>query len=260
MRRPHRHYDSGPQPTCKGWGEGEEVKLASLKSGRDGRLAVVSRDLARAVLAARIAPTMQAALDNWSGIAPALAARAEKLEARLLGPLPFREDACAAPLPRACQWADGSAYVNHVALLRKARGAEMPVSFWTDPLIYQGGSDAFLGPRDPIPLPGDESLGLDLEAEVAVVTDDVPMGVTPEEARSYIRLVMLANDITLRGLVAPELAKGFGFFQSKPPTAFSPVAVTPDELGVAWDGGKLHLPLLSFVNGAPLGGRTRAWI
>ncbi len=229
------------------------MKLASLKSGRDGRLVIVSRDLKRAVLASSIAPTMQAALDDWPGIAPALAARAEKLEAGLIAAFSFREDACAAPLPRAYQWADGSAYVNHVALVRNARGAEMPASFWTDPLMYQGGSDVFLGPRDPIPLPGDESLGLDLEAEVAIITDDVPMGVTPEAARAHIRLVMLANDVTFRGLVVPELAKGFGFFQSKPPTAFSPVAVTPDELGAAWDGGKLGLPLLSFVNGAPLG-------
>jgi len=229
------------------------MKLASLKSGRDGRLAIVSRDLTRAVLASSIAPTMQAALDDWSGIAPALTARAEKLEAGLIAAIPFREDACAAPLPRAYQWADGSAYVNHVALVRKARGAKMPETFWTDPLMYQGGSDVFLGPRDPIPLPGDESPGLDLEAEVAIVTDDVPMGVTPEAALGHVRLVMLANDVTFRGLVAPELAKGFGFFQSKPPTAFSPVAVTPDELGAAWDGGKLNLPLLSFVNGVPLG-------
>jgi fumarylacetoacetate (FAA) hydrolase len=229
------------------------MKLASLKSGRDGRLVIVSRDLSRAVLASSIAPTMQAALDEWSGTAPALAARAEKLEAGLIAAFPFREDACAAPLPRAYQWADGSAYVNHVALVRKARAAEIPASFWTDPLIYQGGSDCFLGPRDPIPLPGDESLGLDLEAEVAAVTDDVPMGTTPEAARAHVRLIMLANDVTLRRLVACEVAKGFGFFQSKPPSAFSPVAVTPDELGEAWDGGKLKLPLLSFVNGAFLG-------
>ena len=229
------------------------MKLASLKSGRDGRLVIVSQDLKRAIVASSIAPTMQAALDDWPGIAPALAARAEKLEAGLIAAFPFREDACAAPLPRAYQWADGSAYVNHVALVRRARGAEMPASFWTDPLIYQGGSDVFLGPRDPISLPGDESLGLDLEAEVALVTDDVPMGITAEAARAHVRLVLLANDITLRGLVASEVAKGFGFFQSKPPTAFSPVAVTPDELGAAWDGGKLNLPLLSFVNGAPLG-------
>ena len=229
------------------------MKLASLKSGRDGRLVIVSRDLKRAILASSIAPTMQAALDDWPGIAPALAARAEKLEAGLLATIPFREDACAAPLPRAYQWADGSAYVNHVALVRKARGAEIPVTFWTDPLMYQGGSDVCLGPRDPIPLPCEESLGLDLEAEVAIVTDDVPMGITPEAARAHVRLVMLANDVTCRGLVASELAKGFGFFQSKPPTAFSPVVVTPDELGAAWDGAKLNLPLLSFVNGAPLG-------
>ncbi len=229
------------------------MKLASLKSGRDGRLVIVSRDLTRAVLASSIAPTMQSALDDWPAIAPALAARAEKLEAGVLATLPFREDACAAPFPRAYRWVDGSAYVNHVALVRKARGAEMPAFFWTDPLMYQGGSDVFLGPRDPIPLPGGESLGLDLEAEVAVVTDDVPMGVMPDAARAHIRLVMLANDVTSRGLVASELAKGFGFLQSKPPTAFSPVAVTPDELGPAWNGGRLHLPLLSFVNGAPLG-------
>jgi len=229
------------------------MKLASLNSGRDGRLLIVSRDLTRAVLASSIAPTMQAALDDWAGIAPALAARAEKLEAGLIAAIPFREEACAAPLPRAYQWIDGSAYVNHVSLVRKARGAEMPVSFWIDPLMYQGGSDVFLGPRDPIHLPGDESLSLDLEAEVAVVTDDVPMGTAREAAFAHVKLVMLANDVTFRGLVAPELAKGFGFFQSKPPTAFSPVAVTPDELGLAWDGGKLSLPLLSFVNGAPLG-------
>ncbi len=244
-----------PLPEGEGQGEGfDQMKLASLKSsGRDGRLVIVSRDLTHAVLASAIAPTMQAALDDWPSMAPALASRAQKLEAGLLGALPFREDACAAPLPRAYQWADGSAYVNHVALVRKARGAELPPSFRTDPLMYQGGSDAFLGPRDPIPLPGDESLGLDLEAEVAVMTDDVPMGVSPEAARAHILLVMLANDVTLRALVASEVAKGFGFFQSKPPTAFSPVAVTPDELGAAWDGGKLNLPLLSFVNGAPLG-------
>ncbi len=229
------------------------MKLASLKSGRDGKLAIVSRDLTHAVLATDIAPTLQAALDDWARVARRLVVLAERLEARQVDFFPFHEADCAAPLPRAYQWADGSAYVNHVALVRKARGAEMPASFWTDPLMYQGGSDAFLGPRDPIPLPGDESLGLDLEAELAVVTDDVPMGVTPEAARLHIRLVMLANDVTLRGLVAPELAKGFGFFQSKPPTAFSPVAVTPDELGAAWGRGKLRLPLLSFVNGAPLG-------
>jgi fumarylacetoacetate (FAA) hydrolase len=229
------------------------MKLASLKSGRDGKLAVVSRDLARAVLAVEIAPTLQAALEEWELAGPALAALSLELEAVKATGFPFSEGDCASPLPRAYQWADGSAYVNHVELVRRARGAEMPASFWTDPLMYQGGSDTFLGPRDPIPLPGDESLGLDLEAEVAVVTDDVPMGIAPDAARASIRLVMLANDVTLRGLVPSELAKGFGFFQSKPPAAFSPVAVTPDELSPAWDGGKLSLPLLSAVNGLRLG-------
>jgi fumarylacetoacetate (FAA) hydrolase len=229
------------------------MKLASLKSGRDGQLAVVSRDLTRAVRAGGIAPTLQAALDDWQDLGPQLAALAAELETGIIAGFRFRETDCGSPLPRAYQWADGSAYVNHVALMRRARGAKIPASFWTDPLMYQGGSDSFLGPHDPIPLPGDESLGLDLEAEVAVVTDDVPIGATPKLARDCIRLVMLANDVTLRGLVAPELAKGFGFFQSKPSTAFSPVAVTLDELGPAWVAGKLHLPILSYVNGAPLG-------
>src|SRR5271165_4908945 len=197
------------------------MKLASLKAGRDGQLAVVSRDLTRAVRAGGIAPTLQAALDDWQELAPQLAALAGELEMGIVPGFRFRQSDCESPLPRAYQWADGSAYVNHVALVRKARGAEMPASFWTDPLMYQGGSDAFLGPHDPIPLPGDESLGLDLEAEVAVITGDVPMGTAPETALPHIRLVMLANDVTLRGLVAPELEKGFGFFQSKPPTAFS---------------------------------------
>jgi fumarylacetoacetate (FAA) hydrolase len=228
------------------------MKLASLKSGRDGRLAVVSRDLTRAAFADDIAPTLQAALDDWARLAPRLAELAERVEAETTIVFRFRERDCASPLPRAFQWADGSAYVNHVQLVRKARGAEMPAAFWTDPLMYQGGSDAFLGPRDPIPLL-DDAHGLDLEAEVAVITDDAPMGVTPDAARGRIRLLLLVNDVTLRGLVPDELAKGFGFFQSKPPSAFSPVAVTPDELGSAWDGAKLSLPLLSFVNGAPLG-------
>lgn len=228
------------------------MKLASLKGGRDGRLAVVSRDLTRAVLADDVAPTLQAALDDWSAIAPRLIELSERLESGSLAAFRFREHDCAAPLPRAYQWADGSAYVNHVELVRKARGAEMPASFWSDPLMYQGGSDSFLGPRDPIPL-RDEAHGLDLEAEVAVIVDDTPMGVDPRMARRRIRLVMLINDVTLRALVPAELAKGFGFFQSKPSSAFSPVAVTPEELGAAWDGGRLALPLLSFVNGAPLG-------
>jgi fumarylacetoacetate (FAA) hydrolase len=228
------------------------VKLASLKSRRDGALLIVSRDLSRAVAAGFVAPTLQSAIDDWDAVAPELQALAARLECGLRESFPFREEDCAAPLPRAYQWADGSAYVNHVALVRKSRGAEMPESFWTDPLIYQGGSDAFLGPRDDIPLL-DETQDLDLEAEVAVITDDVPMGVTPEAARTHIKLILLVNDVTLRGLVAAELAKGFGFFQSKPASAFSPVAVTPDELGDAWDGGRLSLPLLSFVNGAPFG-------
>ncbi|MCX7899072.1 MAG: fumarylacetoacetate hydrolase family protein [Methylocystis sp.] len=228
------------------------MKLASLKGGRDGRLIVVSRDLTRAVAADDVAATLQAALDDWESASPKLAATAERLEATATGIFRFRERDCASPLPRAYQWADGSAYVNHVALVRRARGADMPASFWSDPLIYQGGSDSFLGPRDSIPL-ADERHGLDLEAEIAVVTDDVPMGVDAQSARGHIKLIMLVNDLTLRNLVPDELAKGFGFFQSKPSSAFSPVAVTPDELGPAWDGGRLSLPLLSFVNGAPLG-------
>ncbi len=228
------------------------MKLASLKSGRDGALVIVSRDLTRAVSAETIAPTLQSALDNWAQVSPKLEALARRLEADSLESFPFREEDCASPLPRAYQWADGSAYVNHVALVRKARGAEMPESFWSDPLMYQGGSDAFLGPRDPIPLL-DERHELDLEAEVAVITDDVPMGASPQDAHGHIKLVTLVNDVTLRGLVAGELAKGFGFYQSKPASAFSPVAVTPDELGEAWDGARLALPLVSFVSGEPLG-------
>ncbi len=228
------------------------MKLASLKGGRDGRLIIVSRDLTRATAASSIASTLQAALDEWEQAAPQLAALALKLEDDAVESFQFREEDCASPLPRAYQWADGSAYVNHVQLVRKARGADMPAAFWTDPLIYQGGSDSFLGPREPIPL-HDEKWGLDLEAEVAVITDEVPMGVDARAARTHINLVMLVNDVTLRGLTASELAKGFGFFQSKPASAFSPIAATPDELGDAWDSGKLALPLLSFVNGAPLG-------
>jgi fumarylacetoacetate (FAA) hydrolase len=228
------------------------MKLASLKNGRDGHLVVVSRDLSRAASAEQIAKTLQSALDNWFVVAPKLAAIAEQVETGSIATFPFREEDCASPLPRAYQWVDGSAYVNHVQLVRKARGAQMPPSFWSDPLMYQGGSDAFLGPRDPIPLL-DESYGLDLEAEIAVITDDVPLGVSANAARSHIKLVMLANDVTLRGLVSDELAKGFGFFQSKPSSAFSPIAATPDELGAAWDGAKLTLQLLSYVNGAPLG-------
>ncbi len=228
------------------------MKLASLKQGPDGRLVVVSRDLARAADASDIAATMQAALDDWANAQPRLAELAAKLEAGSVADFAFHAGDCAAPLPRAYQWIDGSAYVNHVELVRKSRGATMPPSFWTDPLMYQGGSDSFLGPRDDIPLL-DERFGPDLEAEIAVVTDDVPMGVDPLSARAHIKLVMLVNDVTLRGLVADELAKGFGFFQSKPSSAFSPVAATPDELGAAWSEAKLSLPLCSYVNGAPLG-------
>jgi len=229
------------------------MKLASLKHGRDGKLILVSRDLARAVDASHIAPTLQAALDDWSNAVEELQELYEELNrGHAPGAFDFDEELCASPLPRAYQWADGSAYVNHVELVRKARGAEMPESFWTDPLVYQGGSDDFLGPRDDIPVPS-EDWGIDFEGEIAVVTDDVSMGTTPEEARAHIRLLMLVNDVSLRGLIPGELAKGFGFFQSKPASAFSPVAVTPDELGEAWRDAKVHLPLLSFLNGDAFG-------
>ncbi|WP_027153893.1 fumarylacetoacetate hydrolase family protein [Mesorhizobium sp. WSM2561] len=229
------------------------MKLATLKDGtRDGRLVVVSRDLTRFTDASFLVPTLQAALDDWSRIAPHLATIAESLENNAVPSARFHEHDAHSPLPRAYQWADGSAYVNHVELVRKARGAEMPASFWTDPLIYQGGSDSFIAPRDPIRTV-DEALGVDMEGEVAVVVDDVPIGASLDAARAAIRLVMLVNDVTLRSLTAPELAKGFGFFQSKPSSAFSPVAVTPDELGEAWDGGKVNLPLLVDLNGKPFG-------
>jgi fumarylacetoacetate (FAA) hydrolase len=224
------------------------MKLASLKHGRDGRLVVVSEDLAWCVDASPVAETLQAALDDWGHAEPGLRALEESL---IHGSVPkerFHERECASPLPRAYQWADGSAYVNHVELVRKARGAEMPETFWTDPLMYQGGSDSFLGPRDPIPL-ADEDWGCDFEAEVAVVVGDVPQGASVEEAAAAIRLVMLVNDVSLRNLIPNELAKGFGFFHAKPSSAFSPVAVTPDALGAAWDGKKLSLPLLSAING-----------
>ena len=228
------------------------MKLASLKQGRDGRLVVVSRDLTRATDAFFVVPTLQAALDDWDRVAPRLADLSEQLDHGSVPSFRFHEHDCSSPLPRAYQWADGSAYVNHVELVRKARGAEMPQTFWTDPLMYQGGSDSFLGPRDPIPV-ADEGWGIDFEAEVAVITGDVPMGAAREEAAAAIRLVALVNDVSLRNLVPGELAKGFGFFQAKPSSALSPVAVTPDELGEAWDGAKLHLPLLSVLNGQPFG-------
>ncbi|WP_217540970.1 fumarylacetoacetate hydrolase family protein [Vibrio metschnikovii] len=230
------------------------MKLATLKNDtRDGQLVVVSRDLQRCVVVDHLASTLQQALDDWQKVEGPLQEISQALNAgQLTHTLPFVEDNCASPLPRAFQWADGSAYVNHVQLVRRARGAELPESFWTDPLMYQGGSDSFLGPHEPIPLV-DPQWGLDFEAEVAVVTDDVPMGVTAEQAGQHIRLVMLVNDVSLRGLIPNELAKGFGFFQSKPSSAFSPVAVTPDELNAAWDGAKLSLPLLSTYNGQLFG-------
>jgi fumarylacetoacetate (FAA) hydrolase len=209
---------------------------------------VVSQDLKHAIQVADIAPSLQSALDNWSQIAPRLHQVTLDLNAgKRSDSFPFESKKCASPLPRAFQWADGSAYVNHVELVRKARGAEMPDSFWTNPLIYQGGSDAFLGPCDDIVV-ADEAWGIDFEAEVAIITDDLHQGCTLQEAREGIRLIMLVNDLSLRNLIPGELAKGFGFFQSKPSCSFSPVAVTPDELGTAWDGSRIHLPLLSFYN------------
>jgi len=229
------------------------MKLASLKSGRDGLLVVVSDDLARCLPATDIAPTLQAALDNWGTAEPGLRALANNLKNDASAGRPFEQEGCHSPLPRAFQWADGSAYVNHVELVRKARGAEMPESFWTEPLMYQGGSDSFLGPRDPILMAQDEGWGIDMEGEVAIITDDVPMGVSSEVAHAHIKLIMLVNDVSLRGLIPGELAKGFGFFQSKPSSAFSPCAVTPDNLGDAWKDGKLHLPLMVDYNGKPFG-------
>ncbi|MFA5941799.1 MAG: fumarylacetoacetate hydrolase family protein [Sinimarinibacterium sp.] len=233
------------------------MKLASLKDGsRDGRLVVVSRDLTCCVAVPQIARSLQSALDRWAETEPLLRAVSDRLNEGIYGDEAEVEDfhpiACRSPLPRAYQWADGSAYVNHVELVRKARGADMPPSFWTDPLIYQGGSDSFLDPMGPIEA-ASEDWGIDLEAELAVVTGDVPMGVSAQAAHAQIRLIMLVNDVSLRNLIPAELAKGFGFFQAKPSSAFSPVAVTPDELGDAWDGGKVHLPLRSSINGQPLG-------
>lgn len=229
------------------------MKLASLKGGRDGRLVVVSDDLSAAADAKAVCPTLQAALDDWERHAPDLAAIAGELNAGgREGAVPFDPAACAAPLPRAYQWADGSAYLNHMELVRKARGAEMPESFLSDPLMYQGGSDIMLGACDDI-VAADEGFGIDFEAEIAVITGDVPMGVSAQEAGAYIRLVMLVNDISLRGLIPGELGKGFGFFQSKPASAFSPVAATPDSLDGAWDGAKLNLPLIAELNGRRVG-------
>ena len=229
------------------------MKLASLRHGRDGRLVVVSRDLKNCVAVPEIAPTLQFALDGWATIAPQLEEVYGLLNrSEADGAHPFDAKNCLSPLPRAYQWADGSAYVTHVELVRKARGAEMPPSFWTDPLMYQGGSDAFIGPTDPI-VAGDEAWGIDFEAEVAIVTDDVPYATAAKEAASHIKLLMLVNDVSLRNLIPAELAKNFGFFQSKPASAFSPVAVTPDELGAAWQGAKVHLPLHVWLNGETFG-------
>jgi fumarylacetoacetate (FAA) hydrolase len=236
------------------------MKLATLNDGtRDGRLVVVSRDLTRCVAVPEVARTLQAALDDWHATAPALAGLAIELNAgRLPDAERFDAATAMAPLPRAYQWADGSAYVNHVELVRRARGATMPPEFWTDPLMYQGGSDRLLGPRDDIVL-ADEAWGIDFEAEVAVITGDVPMGAAEAEALDAIDLLLLVNDVSLRNLIPGELAKGFGFLQSKPASAFSPVAVTPDELADAWHGGKVHLPLQSTLNGA-LFGRPNAGV
>jgi fumarylacetoacetate (FAA) hydrolase len=235
--------------------EGSEVKLATLRQGgRDGQLAIVSRDLSRCELVPDIAPTLQAALDEWDRTAPKLAERAAALEdgAAPAHLMPFDPVKCMAPLPRAYHWVDGSAYVNHVELVRKARKADMPESFWTDPLVYQGGSDDLLGARDDVPF-GDEAWGIDLEAEIAVIVDDVSMGTNPLDAGEHIKLLALVNDWSLRNLIPGELAKGFGFYQSKPSTSFSPVVVTPDELGPAWRDSKVHLPLVSRINGKPFG-------
>ncbi len=229
------------------------MKLATIKNGtRDGRLVLVSKDLTRCTDAAAIAPTLQAALDNWQRAAPRLNALAEQVELGSVPTFRFHEHECESPLPRAYQWADGSAYLNHVELVRKARGAEVPESFYSDPLMYQGGSDAFLGPRDAIPLI-DVAHGCDMEGEIAVITDDVPMGVDAEAAAGHIKLIMLCNDVSLRGLIPGELAKGFGFFQSKPPSAFSPVAITPDELGTHWKDNLVHYPLRVDYNGEAFG-------
>ena len=229
------------------------MKLATLKDGtRDGKLVVVSKDLTRYCAADNIAPTLQAALDDWAEVAPKLEALYTDVEHEAVPCERFHEREAHSPLPRAYQWADGSAYINHVELVRKARGAEVPESFYHDPLMYQGGSDDFLPPRADIPLK-DTSWGCDMEGEIACITDDVPMGVSSEEAADHIKLLMLVNDVSLRGLIPGELAKGFGFFQSKPPSAFSPVAVTPDELGEAWQGSLVHLPLHVDYNGQPFG-------
>ncbi|MBT5384536.1 MAG: fumarylacetoacetate hydrolase family protein [Kordiimonadaceae bacterium] len=228
------------------------MKLASLKHGRDGKLVVVSKDLSRYTSAEPIARTMQEALDNWSDSESDLIGVYEKLQSGSISGFDFDPTLCDAPLPRSYHWVDGSAYVTHVQLVRKARGAELPPSFWEDPLVYMGASDAFIGPHDDIRT-GSEDWGIDLEAEVAVITDDVPAATTAEEAGKHIKLISILNDVSLRNLIPAELGKQFGFYQSKPWTAFAPVFVTPEELGDAWDGKKLHLPLHAILNGKKIG-------
>ncbi|WP_163935065.1 fumarylacetoacetate hydrolase family protein [Paraferrimonas sp. SM1919] len=223
------------------------MKLASLKHGRDGHLVVVNKALTHYFDASHIAANLQQALDDWHNIEPALQRLADEIEQNIGAASCFDESLCASPLPRALQWLDGSSYVNHVELVRKARGAEMPERFWHDPLMYQGNSDSFLAPHEAI-VHHDEAYGIDFEAEVAVIVDDVPMGVSPQQALKHIKLILLVNDISLRNLIPDELAKGFGFLQSKPSCSFSPVALTPNELGQHWHGGKLHLPIYSYLN------------
>ncbi|AUD59841.1 MAG: fumarylacetoacetate hydrolase family protein [Gammaproteobacteria bacterium] len=236
------------------------MKLASYNNGRrDGQLMLVSRDLTKTVAVPAIAHTMQQLLDGWDLLKPQLQELYDALnEGMLDNAQAFDEAKCLSPLPRAYQWADGSAYVNHVELVRKARGAEMPETFWTDPLFYQGGSDSFIAPKADIPL-ASEDWGIDFESEIAVITDDVPMGVSTANAAKHIKLLMLVNDVSLRNLIPGELAKGFGFFQSKPSSSFSPVAVTPDELGARWEDSKVHLPLITYLNGE-LFGRPNAGV
>ncbi|MCS6117102.1 fumarylacetoacetate hydrolase family protein [Shewanella baltica] len=236
------------------------MKLASYNNGRrDGQLMLVSRDLTKTVAVPAIAHTMQQLLDGWDLLKPQLQELYDALnEGMLDNAQAFDEAKCLSPLPRAYQWADGSAYVNHVELVRKARGAEMPETFWTDPLFYQGGSDSFIAPKADIPL-ASEDWGIDFESEIAIITDDVPMGVSSNNAAKHIKLLMLVNDVSLRNLIPGELAKGFGFFQSKPSSSFSPVAVTPDELGARWEDSKVHLPLITHLNGE-LFGRPNAGI
>ena len=233
------------------------MKLATLKldpkQRRDGELVVVSRDLRQAVSASDIADTLQQAIERWDAVSPLLEKRyAELNSGRAVGAFDLDMPSLHSPLPRSYHWADGSAYLNHVKLVRQARGAELPESLWNDPLIYQGGGDAFLGPYDDIEALSEEH-GIDFEGEIAVITDDVPMAVTPEQAAGHIKLIMLVNDVSLRGLIPGELAKGFGFFQAKPASSFSSVCVTPDELGDAWQDGKLHLPLTVHLNGEKFG-------